>query len=96
MELDDPKIDWQIPNQETFERVMDLAICDFTEDDPDRLEVIEFSKGKVGWNTGVGLVGFRTDNMDLVSEFAAIVKDLVILELNLRFCLAPRKLLMDK
>ena len=94
MELDDPKIDWQIPNQETFERVMDLAICEFTEDDPDRLEVIEFSK--VGWNTEVGLVGFRTDNMDLVGEFAAIVKGMVILELNLRFCLAPRKLLMDK
>ena len=73
---------------------MDLAICDFTEDDPDRLEVIEFSK--VGWNTGVGLVGFRTDNMSLVGEFAEIVKTMVIPELNLRFCLAPRKLLMDK
>ena len=44
----------------------------------------------------MGLVGFRTDNMDLVSVFAAIVKDLVILELSLRFCLAPRKLFMDK
>ena len=94
MDIDDPKIDWQIPNQETFEKVMDLAICDFTEDDPDRLEIIEF--GKVGWNTGVGLVGFRTDNMDLVSEFAGIVKGLIIPELQLRFCLAPRKLLMDK
>ena len=94
MDLDDPKIDWQIPNQETFEKIMDLVICGFTEDDPDRLEVIEFSK--VGWDTEVGLVGFRIDNMDLVSEFAAIVKGLVILELNLLFCLAPRKLLMDK
>ena len=94
MDIDDPKIDWQIPNQETFEKVMDLAICDFTDEDPDRLEVIEFSK--VGWNTGVGLVGFRTDNMDLVSEIAVIVKDLVIPEINLRFCLAPRKLLMNK
>ena len=94
MDLDDPKIDWQIPNQETFEKVMDLAICEFTEEDPDRLEVIEFSK--VGWNTGVGLVGFRTDNMNLVGEFASIVKGLEILEHNLRFCLAPRKLLMDK
>ena len=34
--------------------------------------------------------------MDLVSVFAAIVKNLVILELSLRFCLAPRKLFMDK
>ena len=76
MDLDDLKIDWQIPNQDTFEKVMDFAICEFTEDDPDRLEVIEFSK--VGWNTGVGLVGFRTDNMALVGEFAAIVKELVI------------------
>ena len=94
MELDDPKIDRQIPNQATFEKVMDTAICDFTEDDPDRLEVIEFSK--VGWNTGVGLVGFRTDNMDLVGEFAEIVKTMILPELNLRFCIAPRKLLMDK
>ena len=94
MELDDPKIDWQIPNQATFENVMDVAICNFTEEDPDRLEVIEFSK--VGWNTGVGLVGFRTDNMNLVGEFADIVKKLIFPELNLCFCLAPRKLLMDK
>ena len=59
LDITDPKIDWQIPNQETFEKFMDLAICDFTDDNPDRLEVIKFSK--VGWNMGVGLVGFRTD-----------------------------------
>ena len=44
LDITDPKIDWQIPNQETFEKFMDLAICDFTDDNPDRLEVIKFSK----------------------------------------------------
>ena len=34
--------------------------------------------------------------MSLVGEFADIVKNLVLAELNFRFCLAPRKLLMDK
>ena len=78
-------------NLETFEKVMDRAISGFTEDDPDRLKAIEFSK--VAWNTGVGMVGFRTDNMDLVGEFAEMIKTLVIPELSLY---GPRKHLMDK
>ena len=73
---------------------MDESFSAFTEDEPNQLEVIEFSK--VGWNTGVGMVGFCTDNMDHVANFAEIVMNLIIPELKLRFCIAPRKLLMDK
>ena len=93
MDLDDPTYDWDIPNQTTFEKVMDDAIVSFTAEDPLLLEVIEYSK--VGWNTGVGLVGFRTDRMDDIERFGRIVKHLVLPELPLRYCLAPRKILMD-
>ena len=93
MELDDPDHDWAIPNESTFDKVMDEAVMQFTAEDADLLEVLDFSR--VGWTTGVGLLGFRTDKLTDVERFAGVVKHMVLPELLLRFCLAPRKLLMD-
>ena len=93
MDLDDPSFDWAIPNQTTFEKVMDDAIATFTAEDPLMLDVLEYSK--VGWNTGVGLVGFRTDRLADIERFAGIVKHLILPEMPLRYCIAPRKLLWD-
>ena len=93
MDLDDPTYDWAIPNQTTFEKVMDDAIATFTAEDPLMLDVLEYSK--VGWNTGVGLVGFRTDRMADIERIAGIIKHLILPELPLRYCIAPRKLLME-
>ena len=93
IDLDDPTYDWAIPNQTTFEKVMDDAIVSFTAEDPLLLEVIEYSK--VGWNTGVGLVGFRTDRLEDVERFGNIIKHLILPELPLRYCMALRKILME-
>ena len=65
----------------------------FTAEDADLLEVIDYSK--VGWATGAGLVGFRTDKLVDVEQFANVIRFLILPELPLRFCLAPRKILMD-
>ena len=86
--------DWSFPNQDTFERMMDEAILQFCEDDPNLLEILDYSNA--GWTTGIGILGFRTDNMALVETFGNIVKRMTIAELPLRYDMAPRKVLMDK
>ena len=93
MDLDDPDHDWAIPNETTFDKVIDEAILQFTAEDTDLLEVLDFSR--VGWTTGVGLLGFRTDKLSDVERFAGVIKHMVLPEMLLRFCLAPRKLLME-
>ena len=54
MDLDDPEHDWAIPNESTFDKVMDEAVMQFTAEDADLLEVLDFSQ--VGWTIGVGLL----------------------------------------
>ena len=86
--------DWSFPNQDTFEKMMDEAILRFCEDDPNLLEVLDYSNA--GWSTGIGILGFRTDNMSLVETFGNIIRQMTIEELPLRYDMAPRKVLMDK
>ena len=94
MEGEVAEYDWSFPNEDTFEKMMDEAVSQFCEDDPNLLEVLEYSNA--GWTTGIGILGFRTDNMALVETFANIIKRMTIPELPLRFDMAPRKILMDK
>ena len=84
MDLDDPDYDWEIPNETTFDKVMDEAVMQFTAEDADLLEVLDFSR--LGWTTGVGLLGFRTDKLADVERFAGVVKYMILPELPLRFC----------
>ena len=86
--------DWSFPNQDTFEKMMDEAILQFCEDDGDLLEILDYSNA--GWTTGIGILGFRTDNMALVEQFGNIVKKMTIEGLPLRYDMAPRKVLMEK
>ena len=86
--------DWSFPNEDTFEKIMDEAVLQFCEDDPNLLEILDYSNA--GWTTGIGILGFRTDNMAQVETFANIIKKMTIPELPLRFDMAPRKILMDK
>ena len=86
--------DWSFPTEDTFEKMMDEAVLQFCEDDPNLLEILDYSNA--GWTTGIGILGFRTDNMALVETFAGIIKRMVIPELPLRYDMAPRKILMDK
>ena len=94
MEGDVTEYDWSFPNQDTFERMMDEAILQFCDEDPNLLEILDYSN--VGWTTGIGILGFRTDNMALVEQFGSIIKSMTVEGLPLRFDMAPRKILMEK
>ena len=95
-EEDDPmnttedSFEWEIPDKTRFEKAMGMAIELFSEHDWDRQEILDYSA--LGWNTGVGIIAFRTDDMNLVEQFRQILRTLDIP--GLRYESYPRRMLL--
>ena len=96
LEEDDPmeskgdNYEWEVSDKARFEKAMGMAIEAFTENDWDRQEILDYSA--MGWNTGVGMVAFRTDDMNLVDQFRQILRTLDIP--GLRYESYPRRMLL--
>ena len=76
MEGEVTEYDWSFPNKDTFKKKMDDAILYFCADNGNLLEILGYSNA--GWTTGVGILGFRMDNMALVEQFGSIIKAMTI------------------
>ena len=57
---------WEVPTKESFEKAIGMAIKIFSDTDWDNQEILDYLA--MGWNTGVGMVAFRTNNMNLVEH----------------------------
>ena len=86
----DEDFEWEVPDKTRFEKAMGMAIEIFSETDWDRQEILDYSA--MGWNTGVGMIAFRTDSMDLVEQFRQILRTLDIP--GLRYESYPRRMLL--
>ena len=65
--LDDDETEWEIPDQEVFDEVMQAAVHQFIETDTARIKTLAWSS--TGWDTGVGVVAISTEDLSLVDEF---------------------------
>ena len=84
--------EWEIPTPEEFEECFGLAINEFTDINPDYLEILEYSS--VGWNTGVGMFSVRSDMLKEVDIFREIIRNTVYE--GKKFETFPRKMLLTK
>ena len=67
----DSDLEWEIPDQETFDKVVSEAVYAFTLGHLDRIHSLAWPS--TGWNTGVGLVTLTTSDLQLVEEFRQAV-----------------------
>ena len=72
--------EWGVPDKTGFKKAIDQAIEIFSDTDWDRQEILDYSA--MGWNTGVGMIVYQTDNMSLVEQFRPILRTLDILGLR--------------
>ena len=70
-DIDDDDLEWEIPDQDTFDEAIGMAVEVFTASDPDRITNLSWSS--TGWDTGVGLVALTTDNLLMIKEFRTAI-----------------------
>ena len=91
-DLDDDELDWEIPDQDTFDEAVGMAVEAFTAKDPDRITHLSWSS--TGWDTGVGMVALTTTNLQMVKEFRDA---LITLDLDGQRVMAmPKQILLKK
>ena len=86
----DDSYKWEVPDKSRFEMAVGMAIEILSDTNWDRQEILDFSA--MGWNTGVGMIAFRTDDMNLVEQFRQILRTLDIP--GLRYESYPRRMLL--
>ena len=91
-DLDEDELEWEIPDQDTFDEAVGMAVELFTADDPDRIMSLSWSS--TGWDTGVGLVALTTDNLQMIKEFREAISS-VEFE-GQRFLSMPKQMLLKK
>ena len=70
--VDDDNADWEIPEPEDFDVLMNNAIADFIDNDLTRMNAIQWSS--VGQQTGVGLFSMGCEKMGLVELFRSLLR----------------------
>ena len=91
-DVEDDDLLWEIPDQETFDEAVGLAVEKFTETEPDRIMNLAWSS--TGWDTGVGLVALTTSNLLMIKEFREAI---AAIELDgQRFMSMPKQMLVKK
>ena len=93
LDLDtDDEVEWEIPDQEVFDEVIQAALYQYTLGDTMRNKTLAWSS--TGWDTGVGVVAITTDDLALVEEFRDAVAQ--VEHEGQRFITLPKQMLLKK